>query len=144
MNYFQIANELQFRIMRLAVSHPEILNMSDPFDLLKVEGFEYNDLEPSLAQVTFALSNTQALHNTLKMYRAAEKTYHDSRQTIGRMLDQLGYWKQESNKLMDSPSNVYIGFHNCENSPLGCCIYQGYIDGAHDFCIYCGKPEERK
>lgn len=38
-----------------------------------------------------------------------------------------------------------IGFTwECEKSPIGLCIYNSYKDGAHDFCLICGDPEERK
>lgn len=38
-----------------------------------------------------------------------------------------------------------IGFTwECETSPIGLCIYNSYKDGAHDCCLLCGAPEERK
>lgn len=35
-------------------------------------------------------------------------------------------------------------FWDCEKSPIGCCIYKHYEDRAHDHCLFCGQPEERK
>lgn len=32
----------------------------------------------------------------------------------------------------------------CEGSPIGFCFYNGDIDPAHDDCLICGEPEERK
>lgn len=29
-------------------------------------------------------------------------------------------------------------------SPTGCCVYDDDADPCHDFCLYCGDPEERK
>lgn len=37
-----------------------------------------------------------------------------------------------------------VGTWDCEKSPCGLCCYDHYKDPVHDFCIYCGKPEERK
>jgi len=32
----------------------------------------------------------------------------------------------------------------CKNSPTKYCVYNDVEDAIHDFCIYCGEPEERK
>lgn len=32
----------------------------------------------------------------------------------------------------------------CEESPIGICIYNDEDDIVHDFCHFCGLPEERK
>ena len=32
----------------------------------------------------------------------------------------------------------------CDNSPLGYCVYDHIDDPAHDDCIFCHDPEERK
>lgn len=32
----------------------------------------------------------------------------------------------------------------CEDSPIGICVYSDLEDPIHDFCLYCGQPEERK
>jgi len=39
-----------------------------------------------------------------------------------------------------------IGSHiwECENSPIGVCVYCPLDDRAHDNCLFCGDPEERK
>lgn len=38
-----------------------------------------------------------------------------------------------------------IGFTwTCPKSPVGLCIYNDVRDGIHDFCLFCGDPEERK
>lgn len=36
------------------------------------------------------------------------------------------------------------GFWECEKSPVGICVYHKIHDRAHDSCIFCGEPEERK
>ncbi len=48
-----------------------------------------------------------------------------------------------------SPSLVYLWypictFWECEKSPIGCCIYNHNEDLAHDHCLFCGQPQERK
>lgn len=35
-------------------------------------------------------------------------------------------------------------FWNCQKSPIGCCMYSKNEDRAHDSCLFCGEPEERK
>lgn len=38
-----------------------------------------------------------------------------------------------------------IGFTwDCEKSPIGLCIYNHYKDRAHDSCVFCHDPAERK
>src|SRR6187397_2356805 len=32
----------------------------------------------------------------------------------------------------------------CEASPVGVCVYNELDDPAHDYCLYCEGPEERK
>lgn len=33
---------------------------------------------------------------------------------------------------------------DCEESPIGYCIYDDDEDPIHDFCLFCGQPMERK
>ena len=35
-------------------------------------------------------------------------------------------------------------FWDCPKSPFGLCVYDHYEDGAHDNCLFCHGPEERK
>ena len=37
-----------------------------------------------------------------------------------------------------------IGCHECVGSPIRVCVYNNKEDRMHDFCLYCGWPEERK
>lgn len=39
---------------------------------------------------------------------------------------------------------VVPGTWDCENSPVGCCIYNTFEDPSHDGCLVCLGPEERK
>ena len=32
----------------------------------------------------------------------------------------------------------------CQTSPIAVCVYNQYDDPAHDQCVFCGHPEERK
>lgn len=36
-----------------------------------------------------------------------------------------------------------IPFWDCDQSPVGWCVYNHDTDPAHDNCIYCGLPLER-
>lgn len=42
------------------------------------------------------------------------------------------------------PCHVSFGDWECKDSPTKKCIYGYEDDYAHDHCLYCGKPEERK
>lgn len=37
-----------------------------------------------------------------------------------------------------------IGTWDCENSPIGVCVYNHIEDPALDDCLFCGGPDERK
>ena len=39
---------------------------------------------------------------------------------------------------------LVLGSWDCPESPFSVCVYNDTQDTAHDFCIYCRKPEERK
>lgn len=52
-------DELERRIRALVPANPSILEMTNAFDLLKIEGFAYRDLQPSLGQVSAALRRVQ-------------------------------------------------------------------------------------
>lgn len=66
MNYEETANRLIERIEALVPSHPEILRLESPWDLFRIEGFECADLQPSLAQASWALTQVRS--------RAAQRT----------------------------------------------------------------------
>lgn len=36
------------------------------------------------------------------------------------------------------------GTWECDESPFGFCAYDDLEDSAHDQCVFCGHPEERK
>jgi len=61
--YVSTADELVNRISALIPSRPEILKIENPFELFKVEGFKCDDLQPSLAQASWALSKAIAATN---------------------------------------------------------------------------------
>lgn len=59
MNYIEVANTLTNRIAALG---PRVLATIDsPSDLFKVPGFRCDDLNPSLAQASFALAKARAI-----------------------------------------------------------------------------------
>ena len=33
---------------------------------------------------------------------------------------------------------------DCKKSSIGLCVYDTAEDKVHDFCVFCGQPEERK
>ena len=41
-------------------------------------------------------------------------------------------------------TDTEIGFHECQDSPIGICFYNVIEDPALDNCLICGDPEERK
>lgn len=57
--YEETANELLDRILKLVPAHPEILEITNSFDLFKIDGFKCDDLEPSLGQAQWALSTAK-------------------------------------------------------------------------------------
>jgi hypothetical protein len=40
--------------------------------------------------------------------------------------------------------DLVIGAWDCDKSPIGKCVYDDPADRNHDFCLFCGDPEERK
>jgi hypothetical protein len=57
--YAATADVLVERITALIPEHPEILTMNSAWDLFKVEGFNCNDIGPSLFQASWALKKAQ-------------------------------------------------------------------------------------
>jgi hypothetical protein len=48
-------------------------------------------------------------------------------------------------QLKDPPMFYKIGvFWDCQKSPFGLCAYHRVTDKAHDRCVFCCQPEERK
>lgn len=41
-------------------------------------------------------------------------------------------------------SEIFIGDWDCDKSPIGKCVYDNIEDSAHDFCVFCHQPDERK
>lgn len=58
--YDTVAEELVRRIAALIPTHPEIVTMENEWDLTKVVGFVYADLQPTFYQVSWALRRAQA------------------------------------------------------------------------------------
>lgn len=42
------------------------------------------------------------------------------------------------------PNEIAFGDWDCDKSPTGKCAYDKIEDSPHDFCVFCGQPEERK
>ena len=45
---------------------------------------------------------------------------------------------------VDGHNHVVDTMWGCEDSPFGWCAYHRFDDPAHDSCIFCGDPQERK
>lgn len=60
--YTACADELTKRIAALIPTHPEILTMESPWDLMKISEFKYNDLQPTFFQAAFALKKAVQGH----------------------------------------------------------------------------------
>ncbi len=58
------ADELVSRILKLIPTHPEILTMTEASDLLKIEGFMCDDIEPSYAQAQWSLGRAKQLYQS--------------------------------------------------------------------------------
>jgi hypothetical protein len=61
-NYEDTANQLMERILSLIPEHPEIMKMDSPWDLFKIEGLNYDDLAPSMAQADWAMQRAQQIY----------------------------------------------------------------------------------
>jgi len=59
MNYVNTADELVRRIEALIPTNPQILEIEDAFKLFRIPGFDYNDLEPTLYQASWALQKAK-------------------------------------------------------------------------------------
>lgn len=44
----------------------------------------------------------------------------------------------------DSFKHVMEFYWSCPDSPFGWCAYDHWEDRAHDSCVFCGDPSERK
>jgi len=60
--YAATADELTRRIMALIPSNPQILDMSNPWDLFDISGFECSDIGPSLYQAGWSMRMAQQLY----------------------------------------------------------------------------------
>lgn len=54
-------------------------------------------------------------------------------------------WDGEPGENEPPSDNLVIpGYHDCvTQNPAGTCVYDDDNDPAHDFCLFCGGPEER-
>ncbi len=57
--YSATADRLTERIESMVAQHPEIMTMTNVWDLFKIEGFTVEDIQPSFAQASWALSSVQ-------------------------------------------------------------------------------------
>jgi hypothetical protein len=62
MSYETTADEMVRRIRALIADHPEILRMTNPFDLFTIDQFSCGDLCASLAQAQAALATAKQQH----------------------------------------------------------------------------------
>ncbi len=64
MTYESTASELTNRILVLIPQQPQILGLTSAWDLFKIPGFKCDDIGPSLAQASWALSSAQRIYNS--------------------------------------------------------------------------------
>jgi hypothetical protein len=60
--YIDSANKLRDRIVDLIPERPEIMNIENTWDLLDVDGLSFSDLDPTLAQASWALEQAKIIH----------------------------------------------------------------------------------
>lgn len=60
--YHADTNELTKRVLELIPTHPEILAMTSPFEMLDIAEFEYKDLEPSTMQLSHAIRSAVLIY----------------------------------------------------------------------------------
>jgi len=75
------------------------------------------DLQDSINECTMALEQIE--HQRKKLVGALWSDYHSMTHAMDF------YWE-------------------CKDSPFGWCAYDHWEDQAHDQCIFCGDPSERK
>ena len=51
---------------------------------------------------------------------------------------------EEIKKEKGTDHDLSLGYHDCEKSPTGQCVYDLDEDDSMDDCIYCREPDERK
>jgi hypothetical protein len=77
----------------------------------------------------------------------------DVKEEILQVFESIGELKYKLNTIVADkcfPDDRFEAqFHrvshwDCNESPIGLCLYHNIEDPAHDSCIYCGEPEERK
>ena len=59
--YTSVVHELEKRILAMMPEHPELVGMTTPWPLFDVDGFDCEDLGPSMAQASAALRGAQLL-----------------------------------------------------------------------------------
>ena len=74
-----------------------------------------------------------------KKYDAAKEKLDDAE---NELLKSYGDVLRERG--LDPDNTVVPGSWDCEESPVGKCVYDFYEDPARDCCLFCGDPEERK
>jgi hypothetical protein len=78
----------------------------------------------------------EELDGRIAYFRNLTDELEDERDTVA-----LGLVKQA---LPEPPKELALGHHDCHASPTGECAYDDDADRAHDMCLFCGEPEERK
>ncbi len=63
---------LKDRILEAIPKNPEILQMTDPWDLFHIPGFNSADLQPSLAQACWALAKAKEEYKPIPKYRSID------------------------------------------------------------------------
>lgn len=64
--------------------------------------------------------------------------------SIGNYITRFGAEFLDADDADEFPDTLKLGCWECNYSPTGHCVYHQESDPAHDCCIFCGEPEERK
>ncbi|CAH7393383.1 hypothetical protein VCHA53O466_50060 [Vibrio chagasii] len=81
--------------------------------------------------------------------QAQEESIEIAHSMVDKFIDELENTKtlvltKLSVELDVSPSELHMGIQHCNESPVKICVYNESEDPAHDDCIFCGEPSERK
>jgi hypothetical protein len=87
------------------------------------------------------VSDYQEWVKAKKAYKAADKVLRDK---VYQYIESTGQPRPVSPANLGSFDLVIGDYWECPESPTGHCVYDRYEDPAHDNCIFCGDPEERK
>jgi hypothetical protein len=70
-----------------------------------------------------------------ELHKNIEKLNEEIREIVRPYIDDV--W-------LNNFQYICIPFWDCPESPVGWCVYNNTTDSAHDNCIFCNQPLDRK